>query len=153
MYELLDHYLGLPKTDWVAKYRAEKQRKVSEALAALKARTAKSEGAGPSLPIVRYAGTYQDPWYGNIDVAVVEGRLRIDFKSTPRMCGVLEHWQYDTFVTVIAAAAVGIWSLWRISGLQASRWIWIRNGALAAALLGIVWIGFAGKLFSFNLNY
>ena len=28
-----------------------------------------------------------------------------------------------------------------------------RNAALAAALLGIVWIGFAGKLFSFNLNY
>ena len=52
---------------------------------------------------------------------------------------------------VIAAAAMGIWSLWRISGLQASRWI--RNAALAAALLGIVWIGFAGKLFSFNLNY
>jgi len=99
MYELLDHYLGLPKTDWVAKYRAEKQRKVNEALAALKARTAKPEGAGPSLPIARYAGTYRDPWYGNIDVAVVDGRLRIDFKSTPRMGGVLEHWQYDTFVT------------------------------------------------------
>ena len=54
---------------------------------------------------------------------------------------------------VIAAAMAGIWSLWRISGLQASRWIWIRNAALAAAFLGIVWIGFAGKLFSFNLNY
>src|SRR5262249_3781691 len=99
MYELLDHYLGLPKTDWVAKYRAEKQRKVSEALAALKAQTAKPEGAGPSLPSARYAGTYKDPWYGNIDVAMVDGMLRIDFKSTPRMGGVLEHWQYDTFVT------------------------------------------------------
>jgi hypothetical protein len=54
---------------------------------------------------------------------------------------------------VIAAVAVGVWSLWRISALQASRWVWIRNAALAAALLGIVWIGFAGKLFSFNLNY
>ena len=27
------------------------------------------------------------------------GALRIDFKSTPRMAGKLEHWQYDTFVT------------------------------------------------------
>jgi CubicO group peptidase (beta-lactamase class C family) len=105
MYELLDHYLGLPRTDWVARYRAEKQRKVSEALAALKARTAKPAGGlagaapGPSLPLAGYAGTYQDPWYGNIEVAVVDGTLRIDFKSTPRMGGALEHWQYDTFVT------------------------------------------------------
>jgi CubicO group peptidase (beta-lactamase class C family) len=77
----------------------------------------------------------------------------------------LELWVYSTRLDpvvralqivgllVIAAAAVGVWSLWRISALQASRWIWIRNAALAAALLGIVWIGFAGKLFGFNLNY
>jgi hypothetical protein len=99
MYELLDHYLGLPRTDWVARYRAEKQRRVSEALATLNAQTARAEGVGPSLPISRYAGTYTDPWYGNIEIAAVDGKLRIDFKSTPRMGGLLEHWQYDTFVT------------------------------------------------------
>jgi CubicO group peptidase (beta-lactamase class C family) len=54
---------------------------------------------------------------------------------------------------VIAAAVLGIWCLWRLSKLQGSRISWVRNGALAAALLGIVWIGFVGKLFSFNLNY
>jgi hypothetical protein len=100
MYELLDHYLGLPKTDWVTRYRAEKQRRVNEALTAIKAQqTAKTEAVGPSLPVSRYAGTYTDPWYGNIEIAVVDGKLRIDFKSTPRMGGVLEHWQYDTFLT------------------------------------------------------
>jgi hypothetical protein len=54
---------------------------------------------------------------------------------------------------VIAGAAVGNWSLWRISKLRASRMARVRSTALAAALLGIVWIGFAGRLFSFNLNY
>jgi hypothetical protein len=53
----------------------------------------------------------------------------------------------------IAAAAVGIWALWRSSRLQSSRMLWMRNAVLAAALLGIVWIGFLGHLFSFNLNY
>lgn len=53
----------------------------------------------------------------------------------------------------IAAAAVGIWALWRSSRLQSSRLLWMRNAVLAAALLGIVWIGFLGHLFSFNLNY
>jgi CubicO group peptidase (beta-lactamase class C family) len=54
---------------------------------------------------------------------------------------------------VIAGTVVGIWGLWRLSRLQKSRISWIGNTALAAALLGIVWIGFAGQLFSFNLNY
>jgi CubicO group peptidase (beta-lactamase class C family) len=54
---------------------------------------------------------------------------------------------------LLAAVAVGLWNLWRISRLQSSRIVWLRNAALAAALLGIVWIGFAGKLIGFNLNY
>jgi CubicO group peptidase (beta-lactamase class C family) len=99
MYELLDHYLGLPRTDWVARFRAEKQRRVSEALSALKAQAAKRSDVGPSLALARYAGTYTDPWYGNIEVTTAGDKLRIDFKSTPRMAGVLEHWQYDTFIT------------------------------------------------------
>jgi CubicO group peptidase (beta-lactamase class C family) len=99
MYELLDHYLGLPRTDWTAKLRTEKQRQVSEALNALKAETAKPAPIGPSLQLSRYAGTYADPWYGNIEVAEANGRLTIDFKSTPRTGGVLEHWQFDSFVT------------------------------------------------------
>jgi len=77
----------------------------------------------------------------------------------------LELWVYSTRLDpvvralqiagllVIAAAAAGVWSLWRVAGLRSSRMVWVRNAALAAALLGIVWIGFAGKLFSFNLNY
>ena len=56
-------------------------------------------------------------------------------------------------VVVVAASAGGVWALWRISRLQSSRIVWLRNAALAAALIGIVWIGFAGKLMSFNLNY
>jgi CubicO group peptidase (beta-lactamase class C family) len=99
MYELLDHYLGLPRTDWVAKFSAEKQRRVSEGLKALKAQTAQPAAVGPSLPLSRYAGTYTDPWYGNIEVGTAGDKLTIDFKSTPRMGGTLEHWQYDTFIT------------------------------------------------------
>jgi hypothetical protein len=83
----------------VAAYRTVKRGRVSEALATLKARNDKPAGIGPSLPIVRYSGAYKDPWYGNIEIAAVDGKLRIDFKSTPRMGGVLEHWQYDTFIT------------------------------------------------------
>jgi CubicO group peptidase (beta-lactamase class C family) len=53
----------------------------------------------------------------------------------------------------IAAAAVGIFSVWRIYSLPVSRLYKIWNGLLAAALLVVVWIGLMGSLLSFNLNY
>ena len=99
MYELLDHYLGLPRTDWVTKFQQFKQQRVSEALKALKTQETSPAKVGPSLPAARYAGTYTDPWYGNIEVSESGGQLHIDFKSTPRMAGALEHYQYDTFIT------------------------------------------------------
>jgi hypothetical protein len=101
MYELLDHYLGLPKTDWTAKFNAQKQRRVAEALTVLRAQATSPATIGPLLPLAQYAGSYKDPWYGNIEVTQANGTLAIDFKSTPRMSGTLAHWQYDTFITPI----------------------------------------------------
>jgi CubicO group peptidase (beta-lactamase class C family) len=99
MYELLDHYLGLRPEPWTERYIAYKKQLVAGALKSLGGVQAKPAGVGPSLPVAKYAGTYNDPWYG--DIAVTQGAdgLRIDFKSTPRMAGKLEHWQYDSFVT------------------------------------------------------
>ena len=99
MYELLDHYLGLPAGGWPEKFRAEKRRKLDEALKTYQTAAASPRKVGPSLPLARYAGTYRDSWYGDIQIGESQGALTIDFKSTPRMSGALEHWQYDTFRT------------------------------------------------------
>ena len=99
MYELLDHYLGIPKDTWPEKILAERQQRVQEALKAYQSASATPAKIGPSLPLDRYVGTYSDPWYGNIEIGQANGALTIDFKSTPRMGGALEHWQYDSFVT------------------------------------------------------
>jgi CubicO group peptidase (beta-lactamase class C family) len=56
-------------------------------------------------------------------------------------------------LVVIAAAAAGVWALWRLSRLQSTRIAWVRNAAVAAALLGILWFAFMGRLLSFDLNY
>jgi len=99
MYELLDHYLGLPADSWPEKVRAEKTHRVQEALKAYQSAAAKPAKVGPSLKLAHYVGTYADPWYGNIEIGQSKGLLTIDFKSTPRMQGTLEHWQYDSFIT------------------------------------------------------
>jgi CubicO group peptidase (beta-lactamase class C family) len=106
LFELLDHYLGQPANDWPAKFRALKQQRLGDALKALQARAASPASVGPSLPLERYVGTYADAWYGNIEVALTNGKLTIDFKSTPRMGGTLEHWQYDSFVTRLDDKAI-----------------------------------------------
>ena len=99
LFELLDHYLGAPANDWPAKFQAYTQERIQKGLQAMKQTAAKPARVGPSLKLERYVGTYSDKWYGDIEVALVKGALTIDFKSTPRMGGRLEHWQYDSFVT------------------------------------------------------
>ena len=56
-------------------------------------------------------------------------------------------------LVVIAVAAGGIWSAWRLCRLEGSWLYRIGNGLIAAGLVGLVWIGFIGGLISFNLNY
>ena len=99
MYELLDHYLGLPKGDWPAAWAEYKTKQVAGALEALKVQTSVPAKVGPSLPLERYAGDYADPWYGPISIRAQGGKLVLDFKGTPNLTGELEHFQYDTFRT------------------------------------------------------
>ena len=99
MYELLDHYLDRPTQDWPAAWRAFKKDRQAKAVEALNQQTAQPAKVGPSLALARYSGDYVDPWYGPIAITEDHGKLRIDFKQTPRMTGTLEHFQYDTFRT------------------------------------------------------
>ncbi|MGI4797501.1 MAG: serine hydrolase [Janthinobacterium lividum] len=98
-FELLDHYLGLPDNDWPSKFQAYKAMRLSKAVEAIHMKTAAPVKIGPSEPLDRYAGTYADPWYGDIVVTSGAEGLAIDFRSTPRMSGPLQHWQYDSFIT------------------------------------------------------
>ena len=99
MYELLDHYLGLPHGRWPEQLRDYKSARIAEAVTLLQAPAAQPAAIGPSLPIARYAGDYADPWYGTIAVREADGRLTVAFPHTPGLEAVLEHWQYDTFRT------------------------------------------------------
>jgi CubicO group peptidase (beta-lactamase class C family) len=98
MYELLDHYLGLPKQDWPSRFAAYRQTRIAEAEAEVRRAVATPVKAGPSLPLAAYAGLYADPWYGQMAVAATGNKATIDFKTTPGMKGQLDHYQYDTFI-------------------------------------------------------
>jgi CubicO group peptidase (beta-lactamase class C family) len=98
LFHVLDHYFHLAPTDWVAGFKAVEDQEKKDAEETMK----KSEGgrdanSKPSLPIDKYAGVYNDAWYGPITIRSENGALTISFDHTPGMIGDLQHWQYDTF--------------------------------------------------------
>ena len=100
VYHVLDHYLGVkPVPDYLGHYTRLRDQFASELRATQQAALAKRDTASrPSLPLEAYAGTYRDDWYGDVVLAVENGRLAIRFTRTPLLVGDLEHWQHDSFL-------------------------------------------------------
>ena len=98
-WELVDHYLGRPRHDWPDRFNAFLSSRLQQAAAVLAAPAAQPARVGPSLPLARYAGRYQDPWFGTITIREEGDRLHVDFPHWPGLTATLEHWQYDTFRT------------------------------------------------------
>jgi CubicO group peptidase (beta-lactamase class C family) len=98
-YSVADYYLNAPKTDWVDAYEKVMARQDAAIAEADKtAAAARNAASGPSLPLAGYARTYRDAWYGEITVALEDGKLVMRFSHSPSLVGDLEHWQQDTFV-------------------------------------------------------
>ncbi|MFA6229496.1 MAG: serine hydrolase [Rhodanobacter sp.] len=99
-WRVLDAYLNPDKkTDWVAVYdKAVKLggARADESLARHEA--ARDKNSKPSLPLVKYAGTYRDPWYGDVSISDEHGKLRLKFSHTKALVGTLTPWQHDSFI-------------------------------------------------------
>ncbi|MCC7052432.1 MAG: serine hydrolase [Gemmatimonadaceae bacterium] len=96
---VLDHFMGAAPVDWRAVMdsmaKANRARSAAQVSGAAAARDSLSK---PSLPIERYAGEYEDSWYGRVSITTTAGRLGITMRPSPDLVGELQHWQYDTFV-------------------------------------------------------
>jgi hypothetical protein len=95
---VLDAYFGLPQTDWIAAFKAVKEKVTKEAEEVMKKATdARTADAKPSLPLEKYAGVYTDAWYGPATMRIENGKLVFSLDHTPKAVGDVEHWRYDTF--------------------------------------------------------
>ncbi len=98
-YHVIDHYLNAPATDWISAFRSVAEQQLARAKEVEKRQSAaRNAESRPSLPLQKYAGRYNDAWYGEVTIALEEGKLVLRFSRTPGLVGDLEHWQYDTFV-------------------------------------------------------
>jgi CubicO group peptidase (beta-lactamase class C family) len=95
---ILDSYFGGPIEDYIAGFKKledEQKKKADETMS--KAAQARAVESKPSLPLEKYAGTYSDPWYGNVSISMENGGLTLNFERTLHGLADLQHWQYDTF--------------------------------------------------------
>jgi CubicO group peptidase (beta-lactamase class C family) len=98
LYHVLDNYLGAPKTDWVTAFKSAEDEQSAQAAAFMKNQdTHRSAESKPALALEKYAGVYQDAWYGPATVRQENGGLVFTLDHTPAAIGDLQYWQYDTF--------------------------------------------------------
>lgn len=98
-FELLDHFFGLPRTDWITRYHDAVEQARAMADSVQHAQGAQRDTASrPSLPLVRYAGRYTDALYGDASITSEGDHLVLRFAHSPAFVGDLQPWQYDTFV-------------------------------------------------------
>ncbi|HYV03645.1 MAG TPA: serine hydrolase [Blastocatellia bacterium] len=98
-YRILDHFMNAPATDWVAAFKKSEEMGAARA-AEVEKRLASTRAADskPSLALAKYAGRYNDAWYGDATISLENDKLVLRFSHTPALVANLEHWQYDTFV-------------------------------------------------------
>ena len=99
-YRVLDAYLNPGrKTDWVAVYdKAVRQFAAKADDSVAQHAKDRDKASKPSLPLAKYAGTYRDPWYGDVVISDEHGKLRLRFSKTAQLVGTMTPWQHDSFV-------------------------------------------------------
>lgn len=96
MHRVLDALMGLPQRDYSAEY-LELARRGEErsARSAREVEESRVPNTRPSLDLAGYAGTYESELYGNVTIALEDGRLVLRY--APDYIADLEHWHHDTF--------------------------------------------------------
>jgi hypothetical protein len=105
---IADLCMGKVDVDWIAdSKRLETEGNAKSIKAAAEIDAKQAAGAAPAMPLDAYAGTWRDPWYGDIVIAPkAEGRGRnrktglwLSFTHTPALQGWLEPYDGETFRT------------------------------------------------------
>lgn len=91
-----DMLLQRPYTDWYARTFA------TPASETPKESPQPTPGTQPSRPLSQYAGRYEHPAYGVVDITYADKNLHFSFNT---FRGVMKHWHYDVFQASITDPA------------------------------------------------
>ena len=95
---VIDILLGREATDWSGRYRKEYldgQERSKREVDSLNASRVKN--TNPSHAIAAYAGIFNHPVYGNIQIEAEGNQLTLRYRG---LSAILDHWHYDQFITL-----------------------------------------------------
>ena len=92
---IADQLLGLPDDHWDERFKKMKATFAAEEKASHAWESKRTPGTHPSRDLAAYAGQYENPAYGTIQIVLENGTLKFHFHSIDSD---LVHFQYDTFV-------------------------------------------------------
>jgi CubicO group peptidase (beta-lactamase class C family) len=96
LYNIFDAFLGHREKDWnEAMYQVHLQSELEEEEERAEEEAARVRRTRPSLPLDAYVGRYIDVLYGEAEVTLEGGELRL--RVGPSFEGSLEHWHFDVF--------------------------------------------------------
>ena len=100
--DFLDILVKGKEFDWIGEYTNIKARSEAYEQSNKKQRLeSRVSGTKPSLPPDDYTGLFRDKSYGDAEVKIDSGKLRLTFLPAKTVfTGELEHWHYDTFKVV-----------------------------------------------------
>jgi len=95
--QIVKSYMPVPHQDWVEKYAQER----TKTLARIKATDDAQQKAlvqRASLPLSDYAGTYRDPWFGDVTITQDAGGLTFRAARAPLLTGRMQPYTGDVFI-------------------------------------------------------
>jgi len=96
-YYALNAFLGEDERDWSTEMLLQIKKRQGEDKRVSSRKEKRVLDTKPSLSLEKYAGTYNSPIYGDIDIKLESDELRISFEHTPDLSATLEHWHYDVW--------------------------------------------------------
>jgi CubicO group peptidase (beta-lactamase class C family) len=95
----IDYFLRAPEIDYRATFAALRDTaRAQNARQAKATNTARDSLSRTSLALEKYAGRYEDAWYGDVNITKEGNHLVMRFSHTPQLVGDMEHWQHDSFL-------------------------------------------------------
>ena len=90
-----DRILSLSPIDWSGEYlKKKKTAKAAAKVAETKKSTVRRTGSSPAHPLAAYAGLYEHPGYGVVQVEQRDGKLGFSYNGIDAQ---LEHWHFEVW--------------------------------------------------------